>query len=279
VTSPPSDAPRGGRRGAHRAPRSTARRLAYAAVLLVVLAVGALLLVRPWARSDAPAEPDTALTGVAPDVVQWLDEELPADTPVTAADDVRAALAAAGAGHRVGTTDAGALQVVSGEPPDGGLVVARFEAADGTALSVVDPDPGRPTAEELDRRQRLAAAVLANPVAGATGRSADVLRNGDIDARLLGLLAGLVARMDVHVADLPPAPGQPSDGTAARRVLVDQAAGEPLTPGAAATQELVAFLEAQRPPFAADVVEQTDDGVLVGFDYVSAPDAVVSAET
>jgi hypothetical protein len=85
--------------------------------------------------------------------------------------------------------------------------------------------------------------------------------------------------MDVHVADLPPAPGEPADGPPARRVLVDEARGQRLAPGSAATEDLVAFLEAQRPPFAPDSVEQTDDGVLVGFDYVSAPDAVVTADT
>ena len=250
------------------------------AVLVVVVGLAAaVLLVRPWARSDDAAGADPALADIAPDVARWLDEELPPDTPVTAADDVRAALDAAGAGDRLGAAAEGALQVVASEPPDGALVVARFEAADGSSLSVVDPAPGRPTAEELDRRQRLAAAVLANPVAGVTGGAADALRRGDVDARLLGLLAGLVARMDVHVVDLPLAPGQPTSGSPARSVLVDEAGGQPLTPGAAATEELVAFLEAQRPPFAPDTVEQTDGGVLVAFDYVSAPDAEVTATT
>jgi hypothetical protein len=256
-----------------------AQRLALVAVLVVVVAAVVVLVVRPWAGSDDAEGADPALAGIAPDVVRWLEDEVPADTRVAAEDDVREALAAAGSGHRVGTAADDALQVVAGEPEDGTLVVARFEAADGTTLSVVDPDPGRPTTEELDRRHRLAAAVLANPVAGASGRAADALRTGDVDARLLGLLAGLVSRMDVHVADLPPAPGEPSDGPPARRLLVDEAGGERLTPGAPATEDLVTFLEAQRPPFAADVVQQTDDGLLVGFDYVSAPDAVVTADT
>jgi hypothetical protein len=250
------------------------------AVLVVVVGVaGALLLLHPWTASEDVDGTDPALAGIAPDVVRWLETEVPADTPVTAAADVRAALAAAGAGDRVGDPADDALEVVAGEPTTGVLVVARFESADGGTLSVVDPHPGRPTEEELERRRSLAAAVLANPVAGATGRGADALRTGDIDARLLGLLAGLVSRMDVHVADLPPAPGEPDDGLPARRLLVDAAAGERLTPGAAATEDLVTFLEAQRPPFAPDTVEQTDEGLLVGFDYVSAPDAMVTDST
>ena len=147
---------------------------------------------------------------------------------------------------------------------------------DGTTVSVVDPDPVRPTTQQLERRQNLAAAVLANPVAGAAGRAADRLRTGNVDARLLGLLAGLVTRMDVHVADLPPAPGEPDDGPPARRLLVDEAGGKRLEPGAAATEELVTFLEAQRPPFAPDTVVPTEDGVLVAFDYVSAHDDAVA---
>jgi hypothetical protein len=273
---PPLDgsAPRPGPyRGAHRAPRKVGRR---AVVVLIVGAAATLLLVRPWAASG-PDAPDSALAGIAPDVSGWLADELPADTPVAASADVRAALAAAGADDRVGGPADDALRVVEGEPADDALVLARFESAEGTALSVVDPDPGGPTAAELERRRSLGAAVLANPVAGATGRAADTLRSGHVDARLLGLLAGLVSRMDVHVADLPPAPGEPADGPPARRLLVDEAGGERLTPGAAATDELITFLEAQRPPFAPDIVEPTDDGLLVGFDYVSEPDAAVTA--
>jgi hypothetical protein len=247
---------------------------------VLVLAAGALLLVHPWSGGAAGTEPDPALAAIAPDVAGWLEDELPSDTPVTASGGVRAALEGAGAGDRVGAAAPGALRVVEGEPAAGSLVLARFQAPDGTSLSVVDPAPVPPTPEELDQRQRLAAAVLANPVAGVTGRAADTLRAGNVDARLLGLLAGLVSRMDVHVADLPPATGEPADGTPpARRLLVDQAGGQPLTPGSAATEDLVAFLEAQRPPFAPDTVEQTAEGVLVGFHYASDPDAVVTAAT
>jgi hypothetical protein len=39
------------------------------------------------------------------------------------------------------------------------------------------------------------------------------------------------------------------------------------------------WVEAQRAPFAPDTVEQTDDGVLLGFRYASAPDTVVSEAT
>jgi hypothetical protein len=250
------------------------RLLLVAALVLVVGLAATLLVVRPWARSDgALGSEDPQLGGVAPDVLGWLTGEVPADTPVTASDDLRAAL---DAGDRIDPAAEGALQVVEGDPADGALVLARFATDDGTTLSVVDPDPVRPTTQQVERRQNLAAAVLANPVAGASGRAADRLRTGNVDARLLGLLAGLVTRMDVHVADLPPAPGEPDDGPPARRLLVDEAGGKRLEPGAAATEELVTFLEAQRPPFAPDTVVPTEDGVLVMFDYVSAHDDAVA---
>ena len=279
MTTPLPDGPPGSaarHRGAHRAPPTVGRRALLTAGLVIAAgATATLLLVRPWAASEADA-PDPGLAAMAPEVAGWLADELPADTPVAASDGVRAALDAAGAGDRVGGPADDALQVVEGEPATGALVLARFESDEGTALSVVDPDPARPTAAELERRKSLGAAVLANPVAGVTGRAAEALRAGDVDARLLGLLAGLVSRMDVHVADLPPAPGEPADGPPARRLLVDEAGGERLTPGAAATEDLMAFLEAQRPPFAPDTVESTEEGLLVGFDYVSAPDAALT---
>jgi hypothetical protein len=265
--------------GAHRAPRPVARRVAWVAGPLVVVAVvAALLLTRPWsAAAPVDAAPETAdgpLAGLAADVADWVAAEVPADTPVTASEDVLAALGPAADRFASDSRD-DALQVVAGDAPADALVLARF-AADGTVLSVVDPSPAEPTAAQLDRRRSLGAAVVANPVAGVTGRGAELLRAGDVDPRLLGLLAGLVSRMDVHVADLPPAPAEPdTGGPPARRLLVDETGGERLTPGAAATQELVAYLEAQRPPFAPDAVEATEDGVLVAFDYLSAPEAVL----
>ncbi len=173
----------------------------------------------------------------------------------------------------------GSLLLVTGQPPPGSLVLARFADPDGAALTVVDPAPGQPTADELDRRQRLSAAILANPNTGATGRAEEVLEGATVDARLLGVLAVLVAQLGVGVADFPPAPGEPIEGPLARHVLLDRVGSERVVPGEQATDRLLAFLEAQLPPFAPDAVSVTPDGVLVGFHYESAPDAVVTANT
>jgi hypothetical protein len=167
-----------------------------------------------------------------------------------------------------------------GAAPAGGVVLARFDSP-GSArpLLVADPSPGVATAAELDRRRSLARALLANPTTTAGERAAAVLSAGAVDPRLLALLAALTAREGIGIADLPPAAGEPApsaDGVPARHALVDTLGGEPLTPGAAATDRLRTWLAAQQPPFAPDEVRTTGDGVLVGFRYVSDPDALVT---
>ena len=158
-------------------------------------------------------------------------------------------------------------------------MVARFERPGARALLVVDPAPGVPTPEELDRRRSLAAALLANPTTGTDGRAAEVLRAGAVDQRLLSLLAALGAQFGVGLADFPTAPGEPQGGALARRALVDRLGDDALLPDSPTTERLVAWLEAQLPPFAPDSFEVTDNGILIDFRYVSAPDALVTRST
>jgi hypothetical protein len=248
-------------------------------VALVTVLLLRLVTTEEPAGTDAPARDDAAVA----DLVQWADTELYPDTPVLVPDDVVADVTAAGGDEkRFRPLDAeapGALLLVTTEPPPGSVVLARFGNSDSTALTVVDPHPGQPTPAELERRQRLSAAILANPYTGATGRGADVLQRANVDARLLGLLALLAAQLGVGVADFPPAPGEPADGPPARHVLLDRVVGEPVAPGEPVTDRLLAFLEAQLPPFSPDAVDVTESGVLVGFRYESAPDAVVTEKT
>jgi hypothetical protein len=210
--------------------------------------------------------------------VEWADTELDPGTRVTVPVDVRPALRTAGGSERFVDGDTtGALVLVRGDAPAGSAALARFEAADGTAFTLTDPAPGTPTPDELERRKQLCAAILANPNTGATGRAADVLRSAMVDARLVGLLAVLVTQLDIGVADFPPAPGEPAEGSLARHVLIDRAGTSPIARGEPAADDVLAFLSAQLPPFAPDAVEVTDQGILVAFHYVSAPDAVVTA--
>jgi hypothetical protein len=256
-----------------------------AGVLALIALVTAVLL-RQGATGEQPAA-TTAPASDAPvwaDVLRWIDTELDAETRVVVTPAVGAGLLSAGGDEaRFLPPDGqapGALLLLSGEPPPSeSAVLARFEDPGGAVLTLVDPAPGVPTADELGRRQRLSAAVLANPNTGATGRAADVLGTADVDARLLAVLAVLVAQLGVGVADFPPAPAEPADGPPARHVLLDRLGGEPLTHGSAAAGRIQTFLAAQRPPFAPDTVDVTDDGVLVGFRYESAPDAVITENT
>ncbi len=275
--------------GAHRARgRSRLRTgLLWSLPAAAVVALVTVLLVQAG-TSEAPTDSDapggeTPVAAAVTELVRWADAELRPDTPVLVPEDVLADVTAAGGdGERFRPLDAqapGALVLLTEEPPEGSVVLARFSARDGSALTVADPTPGRPTADELDRRQRLSAAILANPNTGATARAAEVLKAAHVDARLLGLLAVLVAQLGVGVGDFPSAAGEPADGPLARAVLIDRVDGEPIPAGQEVTDRLLVFVDAQLTPFAPDSVEVTDDGVLIRYRYESAPDAVVTAET
>ncbi|SDL54345.1 hypothetical protein SAMN05660642_00180 [Geodermatophilus siccatus] len=114
----------------------------------------------------------------------------------------------------------------------------------------------------------LGAAVLALvPGGDPAGSSADV------DMGLLSLLAVLTAREGVDVAALP------RDGDAqgpARSALLTAVGGAPVGSGAPATAALTTWLDAQRPPSAADTVEVTGDGVLLSHRHASDPDGPVT---
>jgi hypothetical protein len=154
-------------------------------------------------------------------------------------------------------------------------VVARFDGGDGRRLTVVDPARVPPDPAQLDRRRRLGAALLANPRTAAPAAAADQLRDGEVDLRLLTLLAGMAAQFGVQLADLPAVAGE--DGQIpARTAVLATAGGSSLTEGTPALTELRAWLSAQVEPFAPDEVRLVDDGLLVGFRYVTDPDGVVT---
>ncbi len=218
-------------------------------------------------------------------VTEWLPGALPEDTDLAASAAVRDELAEQGVpADRLRPAEdgvpGGTLLAVVGPAPAGSRVLARFHRpGEGGELLVVDPAPGEPTAEELAQRRALAEALLANPTTGTAGTTADVLSRAAVDQRLLSLLAGLAARDGVGIASFPALPGEEGAAVPARRALLSALGGAPVPGDPAATDRLVAWLEAQLPPFAPDEVQVTDDGVLVAFHYVSDPDAVVTAAT
>lgn len=255
--------------------------------LLAVLGAAVAALVLGGDRADRPTAVPTASppqgtgssgsaapAGPAAALLDWADRALPDGARLRLEDDVRGDLLAAGAPDELVTTEEPTgpgdvvLTVTRGEPRPGSRVVARFDD-----LAVVDPAPGTPTPEQLDRRQALAEAVLANPTTHASNDAAAVLRSADVDARLLSLVAVLTAREGVDVAAFPGPDG--ADGPA-RSVLLTAVGGAPVGAGEPATASLTTWLAAQRPPFAPDPVEVTEGGVLLSYRYASDPDDLVA---
>ncbi len=289
----PGDGPartrvRAGRRARHRDPsgRLGPSLLGSLLALVLVAAVGtAGLLTRPAGDDGATPSPPSAgadpRTPAGPAPADWLPAALAPSAGLVASADVREELAAAGVpADRLRPPEdevrPGDLLAVPGTPPPGARVVASLGRAGGGRLLVVDPQPGEPTGEQRQWRRSLGAALLANPTTTADPAAAAALGSGEVVPRLLGLLAALAAGEGVGVAALPALPGEEEAATPARRVLVDALGGAPVPADPAATDRLRAWLAAQRPPYAPTVVEVTDDGVLVGFPYHSAPDALVA---
>jgi hypothetical protein len=160
-------------------------------------------------------------------------------------------------------------------------VIAQFdpEGVDAFAVRIVDVRPAAPTQETLDERRQLARALAANPTTAGSGRSMEVLEAGDVDPRLLALLAGMEAQFAVGLADLPTVPGEEQTGALARIAVLDTVDGRPLAEDQPQVERLRAWLAAQRPPFLPDRVQWTDDGLRVSFHRAADPDALVKDAT
>ena len=300
----PPVAPAAGSRAAHRrhagrtsVPRSRRRLLALGVALVALVAVP-VVLVGVLVRDDDADAGTAGSAATGPDgsaadaataplaLVDWLRTELPEGGTVTAEPEVRAALLRAGTEDDVlpeslpADADAAtpALALVE-TAPEGSRLVARFDRDGAAPLLLVDPAPVEATGDQRRQRETLAAAVLANPTTRAEPDPREVLAAADVDARLLALVAALTAQDGLGVGAFPVPPGEEAGTAPARRVVVDALGGRPVPADGAATQRLVAWLEAQLAPFAPDTVEVTGDGVLIGFDYVPGPEAVVSAAT
>ena len=250
-----------------RAPALRPARPVLAVVTTLALVVGLVLA----AVSLRTAPVDDFGTRDRQALVDWLAEQLPVGTAVAAdgllAQDLRKD------GVRVGE---GGLQVRRGAPGPGSadVVVARFGDPD-TGLVVLDPDRRTPDADQLALRRALSGALLTNPTTADAGQATGVLVSGDVDPRLLTLLAGIAAQYGVGIAELPAVPGEVD--TAVRYAVVDSVGGTGLVDDPAVQQQVRAWLEAQLPPYAPDLVEETDDGIRIGYDYVSDPDGLLSA--
>jgi hypothetical protein len=259
------------------------RRIARVAAALVLTgaAVAALVALVRAPRPDLGARNHAAL-------LSWVRGQLSEDAQLTAPARPWAEAVHAGGDEDQfllpGTAGPGSPLAPVVRVTEGGgrldLLVARFGASNSAPpLTVVDPARQAPSPEDLERRLSLARALLVNPTTTAGPQAARVLESGQVDPRLLTLLAALAAQFGVGVESLPPVPGESLRHTPAREAVVDSLGGEPLTPGAPVTNRLLAYLAAQMPPFDPDRVEAGTEGVRVAFHYVSTPDALVTGST
>jgi hypothetical protein len=143
-------------------------------------------------------------------------------------------------------------------------------------MTVTDPAPVTPTAEQLDTRRRLGTALLANPTNSFPPAAADLLTAGRVDPRLLTLLAGIGAQYGAGVESLPAVPGEPAD-TPVRQAVVSTVGGTALATDPAATDRLRGWLGAQKEPYVPDHTTVVPGGLLIGYDLVRDPDALVTA--
>jgi hypothetical protein len=247
--------------------------------LAVVTAAVALVLALTTSK---PADDDTdpGTTAAGRDLGAWAGAQLPPGATLQAEPALAADLARSGVQAGMLTTgasagaDAPALQVLRSTEAGDRAVIARFTDATGQLL-VVDPAAVPPDAAQLDRRRQLGAALLANPMTAVPEAAAQRLRDGEVDPRLLTLLAGMAARFGIQLSDLPPVAGEEA-GAPARAALVGAVEGKPLVGETAELTELRTYLAAQLDTFSPDEVQLTDGGLLVRFRYTTDPDGAVT---
>jgi hypothetical protein len=128
-------------------------------------------------------------------------------------------------------------------------VIATFGSGSGRIdIRAIAPDGAAAYRSDLaaDRRSRVSAGtqLLRNPhITVATGARA-ALSAGDVDPRLLLLLAALAAQQPVRVSAF----GDPSPG-ASQAVPLRGATLAPLRSGAASSRAMLSFIRAQQEPF------------------------------
>ena len=265
---------------------SIERRLAAGALVaaIAILLILAVVLIAEREKDSPEPRADTPRAGTAPDrsrsggsgdgavsaataaaVAAWITDNVAPSARVLAPEPVAAALRSSGRwpGQIVPPDDAdetpvdiavgvsGADALDAAAPTERSLRLAGFADGDRT-VEVREVAPGDvDTADErlqldLDARRAAGAALASNPRVRATPGASAVLRAGQVDARLLSVLAGLSA---THTFDVDAFPiGPETDPTAPRRTArLSDVDGDSAPAGATTTAEQ--WLQAQRAPF------------------------------
>jgi hypothetical protein len=142
---------------------------------------------------------------------------------------------------------------------------ARF-GADGAVREIryVVGDLAAATARA--ERERAACRLAGTSLAGnqrlhlsaVAGRA---LRDGEVDPRLVSVLAGIAAEHDLAVADFPAVPGEPAAGVQSRVVRLSAFDGRPASGGG-----LRAWLTTQLPPYRPADLASDGDELVVRYD-------------
>jgi hypothetical protein len=127
-----------------------------------------------------------------------------------------------------------------------------------------------------DARSRSEAgdALTRNPQLAFAPEALTLLRRGDVDARIIAVLATISGQHRLAISTFPPVDGE-DDRLPRRQLAVTAIDGQPVTPGATNAGLLERWLAAQQSPYrpATTSVTQVLDrtALLIGYDAVSQP--------
>jgi hypothetical protein len=233
-----------------------------------------VLLAATAALADIPSiRPQLAARAVA----AWFASEAPGDQPIAVDDQTWSALIVGGvpAARLQRRVDGAAWWVtrdalhVSGWPEyaifgtgAGALHVSRRQTAAGSEGDQV-------------RRASVGAQLAENPSLHLAAPAAAELLAGQVDLRLIFLLAQLGPKIPLTIADFPSVPGEYAGGTALRRILITQVDGraaiepDPGHPGrfrpAAAADLTLHWFAMQLDPYKPCGIDANDAGLLVRY--------------
>ena len=137
----------------------------------------------------------------------------------------------------------GSLEIASVGDGEDRVEVRRIDATSDPAGPAADP------AGPNDTRVATGRALAANPGIEASPAAGSQLRAGEVDERLMSVLATLAGAHHLEIGAFVRLPGEDVAGTPARTVELARIDGRPIAPSDPAVVEVVAFLGNQLPEF------------------------------
>ncbi len=268
----------------HRAPRQLRAMASFSVTgrpdsTLAVLIAGCLGLT--MATGFGPVDPAPVPPPDVRPVAEWLRSE-PASTPsVLVSDELWPDLVAADVPAKWLRTTSGLggaarpqwAVAVAGSPPPVRLdsaPVATFGYGVGRVLlyRLGDATPGeRGQSGTGSRRISAGLALTHNPQVRLSAPARTALRGGDVDLRLVLVLAELAAQHGLTIAGFPVVTGEKPGTPPMRRVLVSWIDGQPADQQGAADLVLT-WLGNQQPPYRPRSADVTKAGLLIRYPYV-----------